>query len=638
MTSPRRSVATTATLALAAGLAGGFVLGRDVGTTGQQVGPPAVVSPPVVPVSGPLTLATSCDALVDHYVDGALDLVTPWGWERPIYALSMREEAGDLASAVVPRDATVSKGVTSSDTGTNVQEAGVDEPDVVKADGALLVRAVGQDLVTYDVSGDRVRELASVPALSRREQTPELLLAGDRVVLTSTEWERPQGRHWGGPHEPTTVVRHYDVSDPASPRLVTTQEYGGRLLSARLYDDVVRLVLSSGLPDLDFVQPGDDRSEKQALAENRNVLRASTAEDWLMSVATDDGDAEPAADCADVQLPEEFSGAGSVVVVGFIAGAPAAAGTTAVAATSDLVYSSTDRLYLATMAGWGWGGPCCLPFRDLPGSGPEQQGTTDLHAFALDGPDTVYAGSGEVAGRLRDRWSMDAADDVLRVAVGPTSETGDFSSVVTFEEQDGELVELGRVDRLGIGEEIQSVRWFDDLAIVVTFRQVDPLYSIDLSDPARPRQLGELKIPGFSSYLHPIGHDQMIGIGTDADRRGVTRGGQAATFDLSELTDPRRVDVVGYGKRRQTRAGEDPRQFTWLDDRRTALTVVGQWGRSGGATAYVSVLEVGQDGTLDNRMVVGGYGHRAVEGLRTVPLPDGRVVLSSDRGARFLDL
>ena len=106
---------------------------------------------------------------------------------------------------------------------------------------------------------------------------------------------------------------------------------------------------------------------------------------------------------------------------------------------------------------------------------------------------------------------MDAVDGVLRVAVGPSSETGDFNSVVTFREDGNELVEAGRVDELGVGEEIKSVRWFDDLAIVVTFRQVDPLYAIDLTDPAAPRLLGELKIPGFSDYLHPLGEHRLLG-------------------------------------------------------------------------------------------------------------------------------
>ena len=103
------------------------------------------------------------------------------------------------------------------------------------------------------------------------------------------------------------------------------------------------------------------------------------------------------------------------------------------------------------------------------------------------------------------------------------------------------------------------MRWFDDLAIVVTFRQTDPLYAIDLSDPADPRLLGELKIPGFSEYLHPLGEHRLIGMGQDADLDGMTRGAQAALFDVTDLTNPRQIDVVRYDKDTVRRRGATTR-------------------------------------------------------------------------------
>jgi hypothetical protein len=323
-----------------------------------------------------------------------------------------------------------------------------------------------------------------------------------------------------------------------------------------------------------------------------------------------------------------------VVVVGFDAADPGTRSVTGVATASQTVYSSTDRLYLATSAGWGLA--CCVMV-DGPGRF-DNDGTTDLHAFSLSDDDATYLGSGEVEGSVADRWAMDSAGGVLRVAVGATGDTGNFNSVVTFGERDGALVELGRVDRLGVDEQIKAVRWFDDLAFVVTFRQTDPLYAIDLADPAAPRVLGRLKTPGFSEYLHPIGDDLLLGLGSDADASGMTRGGQAAVFDVSDLTHPERVATHGYGVGRQTRAGLDPRQFTWLADRRTALTVVERWGTSGGSSAVVSILQVGADGGLTARQVHGAYGYDDVATLRTVPLPDGRVVLSSADRTEFLDL
>ena len=151
---------------------------------------------------------------------------------------------------------------------------------------------------------------------------------------------------------------------------------------------------------------------------------------------------------------------------------------------SETVYVSGEHLYLASSAyrsGWQ---VCCW---DVPQTEPQtvsDDGTTYLYGFDLDGTATTYAASGQVDGSIANRWSLDEHDGVLRVAVGPTMRTGNFNSIVTLSQEGSDLVEVGRVDRLGVGEEIKSVRWFDDLAVVVTFRQTDPFYAIDLSDPS----------------------------------------------------------------------------------------------------------------------------------------------------------
>ncbi|MBD8870706.1 beta-propeller domain-containing protein [Nocardioides donggukensis] len=644
----RLGIGALSLLALGGAFAAGQAWPEQAATSGRLLAAPH--RDPIPPDEGSgLSPAGSCDQLLDHYVDHSLDQVTPWGWDHgPWYGvrrdLGMLDgvtelKAADSARASGPASP---QSVTSSPTGTNVQEAGVDEPDVVKTNGTLLVRLDGDDLTTYDVSGARVRELSRLDLPGRPRGDSELLLVGNEVVVLSPGGVLPAD------DSPATLVRRVDLSDPAEPELLDEQEYSATLLSARAHGTTIRLVLGTGLPALDFVQPGGRFGEQQALRANREVVRRSSIEDWLLSVRDDGGEPGQLAGCEAMHLPEDFSGAGSVSVVGYDVSSPSSRDVVGVAAQTSTAYSATDRLYLATWAGWGgWGGgwdgwpvpdlwdrPCC------PGiGGPVAElgdGVSDLHAFALSGTDASYVGSGEVEGAVADRWSMDSADGVLRVAVGPTAETGNFNSVVTFAEEDGRLVERGRVDRLGVDEDIKSVRWFDDLAIVVTFRQIDPLYAIDLTDPLRPRLLGELKIPGFSEYLHPIGDDQLLGLGTDADRRGRSRGGQAAVFDISDLSAPERVSQLGYGRTRTALAAQDPRQFTWLADRRTALTVVSSWGGRGGGTGWVSVLEVGPAGGLSNTMVRAAYGSGDIGSVRTLPLPDGRVVLSAEGDARFL--
>jgi hypothetical protein len=115
------------------------------------------------------------------------------------------------------------------------------------------------------------------------------------------------------------------------------------------------------------------------------------------------------------------------------------------------------------------------------------------------------------------------------------------SAVRVLQADDGELTEVGSVTGLGVGERIYAVRYAGDLGYVVTFRETDPLYTIDLSNPESPQVRGELKILGYSSYLHPIGDDLLLGVGQDADEDGRTRGTQVSVFDISDLGAPERI-------------------------------------------------------------------------------------------------
>jgi len=137
-------------------------------------------------------------------------------------------------------------------------------------------------------------------------------------------------------------------------------------------------------------------------------------------------------------------------------------------------------------------------------------------------------------------------------------------------ERGQKLRQVGSVAGLGKGETIRAVRWFDDIAAVVTFRQTDPLYLVDLADPAHPAIRGELKIPGYSAYLHPVGGDRLVGVGQDADASGRVTGLQVSSFDLRNLARPTRTAAVGYGPG-WTDVEHDSRAFTYLPGKRLAV-------------------------------------------------------------------
>ena len=257
------------------------------------------------------------------------------------------------------------------------------------------------------------------------------------------------------------------------------------------------------------------------------------------------GGSEPrfrrAARCGRVLRPALFSGTDTLTVltVDLAKGLPAV-DSDMILSAGQIAYASKDSLYVAT--------PRWTPEPSAVARPPERTSTL-IHRFDISDPDaTSYRASGSVPGYLLNQFSMSEHRDVLRVASteepswwdGATDEQSE-SRVTTLAARGGALVELGHAGGLGKGERIYAVRFAGEAGYVVTFRQVDPLYTIDLSRPVAPRVVGELKILGYSAYLHPIGDDLLLGLGRDASERGTLRGTQLSLFDVSDLARPRRL-------------------------------------------------------------------------------------------------
>ena len=579
-----------------------------------------------------LTPFDSCASLLDWYVDAAVKDVGPYGWDHGYLAYGgVRREMflADTATAAgsTPVSA-MADAVSSSATGTNTQEASVDEPDVAKTDGTLLARiADDKALVLLDVSGRTARELGRL-RLPGNGYGSELLLAGDHVLITQQVYDEagdPRTDDLGATSyrvagRPLTRLLDVDISNRAAPRLRSQDRYTGLLLSARQYGDTVRLVTSTGRPELRWTHPSKKVSEQEATRRNRALVRRTPISAWLPSVARGSGPEVPI-DCSAVLHPEKYAGNDTVVVTTFPATDPGARSTAAVTAGGGIVYSSADRLYVATTE------YATSALRDLVGRPGSMKQTTSLHAFDLTGEGTTYVGSGSVDGSLRDRWSLDEYDGHLRVAWTRTSDQGRTRNGITvLTERDGALVPTGSLGNLGIDEDIQSVRWFDDLAVLVTFRRTDPLYTVDLTDPDRPELLGALKIPGFSGYLHPIGDDLLLGLGMSGDEDGLTGGAQAAVFDISDLRDPVQVSRESFRTDTYLPAIDDPRGFTWVEASGTGITPVSNWTDG---SARMVALEVSDTGKLSSRTLTDlGSDWQA----RSFDLPGDRVaVLDGNR-------
>ena len=519
---------------------------------------------------------------------------------------------------------------------TNVQEAGVDEPDLVKTDGKHLF-AVGEGKLQAIAVGAHPRYLDSLPLRTGGDH--RLLLYGNRVIVLSHSAAEfmPLRRSVGYmPFATKTTLTEVDVHDPSSMRVLSRLEVEGGYASARLVGGTLRVVLVSELPrELRFSPPRPGETHAQAVAHNRAKIAHSRLANWMPSrlktnVRSKSRTRRPLVRCNSVHRPPSFSGPGMLTVItADLEHGMQVVDSDAVLADGQIVYSSPSGLYVATQR-WS--------------AEPGQRGaTTVLHKFDVSKPDrTEYRASGEVPGFLVNQWALDEQDGRLRVAstdapvwwTGPTGRESE-SFVTVLEEDGGKLVSVGRAGGLGKGERIYAVRFMDDVGYVVTFRQVDPLYIVDLSAPRRPRVACELKIEGYSSYLHPIGDDLLLGIGQDVTESGRTLGTQVSVFDVSMLSRPVRlhrhkIDSSG------SEAEYDHHAFLYWP--RTGLTVVpvNAYGRTG-SDSFALGLRVGRGGISELGRVRHGRPEAFDAIRRSVVVGDGLYTVSG-RGVKASEL
>jgi uncharacterized secreted protein with C-terminal beta-propeller domain len=520
----------------------------------------------------------SCGDLLGYVKSQATALVGPYGFGGGA--------RGGLPPGVAAPTAAKADGATPTEgvdySGTNVQEQGVDEPDLVKTNGTTLFAVAGGRLNAVDATGPRPRLLDSLRLDGGWSH--ELLLAGDRLLVLSRGgyWltPRPAATAIAMPYLPaTSVLSEIDVSNPKALRLVRTLTLDGAYVDARLVGAAARIVVSAQVPTtLPFEQPTDSTDAALALSRdhNRAVVQSSGLRSWLPTYRIKRAGrptqaARPLVQCRNVDRPQRFSGLGMLTVLTVdMAKGLVPVDSIGVMTDARIVYASPDNLYLATER-WTDRPPPATPTETQPSV------TTAIHRFDISDPArTRYRGSGQVSGYLLNQWSLSESAGVLRVVSTDApawfdSSDSTESSLTTLRAGDGALNQIGRVGNLGRGERVYAVRFVGPSAYVVTFKRIDPLYTVDLTDPARPRVLGELELPGYSAYLHPIGDDLLLGIGQDVDDRGRPFGTQLSLFDVSDLRHPTRLAHTTLGQG-WSEAESDHHAFLYWP--RTGLVVV----------------------------------------------------------------
>ncbi len=590
---------------------------------------------PVDPVTrAALTPFGSCEDVLSYVHDRALEEVGPYGLEGEDYWGWGEDAAGEDGGAVSTgaADPGDNGGGGDGDGGgapdhseTNVQEAGVDEPDLVKTDGTRILALTDGQLHYVDLASGEPTLRGTValdPAQTPSEELgythwgAEMLVSGDRVVIASHRDAYYldvkvrnalgyDGDEWWGP---ITELLEVDVSNPDAPALVGALMIRGSYASGRKIDDTARFVVRTSPHGLVFKYPYDfldesdydettwdwnerafELAQEQATAYNQAVVRDTELDDWMPNYVYQDL-ADPAAalqtgtlvDCERTYKPGAFAGFGllSVLTVDLSQGL-ALRDAVGVFTEGETVYASRDSLYVAT---WP-------QYENLPEPGVSRTAADDfeapeivsyVHKFDISRPDGAdYRASGEVPGHLLDQWAMSEHEGDLRIASTDWGWWNEHtqSYVSVLREQGGELALIGQVGGIGIDESIFGVRLMGDRGYVVTFRQTDPLFTLDLSDPTHPRVVGELQMPGYSAYLHPVDEDLLLGVGRDGEEDGTLNGAGINLFDVSDPANPVRLHHTAFGDGWASSNVEwDHRAFLYWPAEHIVVIPVVSWG------------------------------------------------------------
>ncbi len=403
---------------------------------------------------------------------------------------------------------------------TNIQVAGVDEADVVKTDGEYI----------YVISGQRIIILKAYPAdeakvLSQIELNGTLMgifINGDKLAVFQSAFSPYYGTlapYAPAPYEAFgTFIKVYDVSNRENPVLKRTAALEGEYFSSRMIGDYVYAVIN-----------------RPAYWLEREVPLPKTCYDGRVEEI-------PASDIYYSNVSDSYYTFTTIVAVNMHDDAQEPAQKTFLLGSTSGMYVSLGNIYIT-----------------LPGQWDAVNGVekTPIYRIHIEEGEIDCAAGGGVPGYLLNQFSMDEQGDYFRVAtttghIARTLEQATSKNHLYVLDMD--LAIVGRLEDLAPGEKIYSARFMGDRCYLVTFKKVDPLFVIDLTDPLNPAVLGWLKVTGYSDYLHPYDEDHVIGIGkeTVAAEEGDFswyQGVKISLFDVSDVSEPREIDKYVIGDR-----------------------------------------------------------------------------------------
>ncbi|MDY6965325.1 MAG: beta-propeller domain-containing protein [Halobacteriota archaeon] len=495
-----------------------------------------------------------------------------------------------------PQAATAEDTTSTTYSDTNIQVEGVDEADIVKTDGKYIYTLSGGKLIivrAYPAEKAEILFEDSIHNFNPKElfiHRDRLLIFGRTSYCADVDEIFVNGEFGEfiipGRHTSLTVARLYDVSDSEDPELLRVIELEGDYISSRKIGEHVYFVTTSY----------PYRFEKDDPRGIIPLYRDNTENFELVSEATDISYIPPV-------NPEGF-----ITVVGMsMEDEDGDVYKKTVVGSGQNVYASLENLYISQTKRphyyWRYG------------NDEEIEEETIVTKFRLKDGEIEFKGTGDVPGHILNQFSMDEYDNHFRIAttIGHVSRMRESHSTNNIYVLNDELEIVGSLKDLAPGERIYSARFMGKRGYLVTFKKVDPLFVVDLSDHENPEVLGKLKIPGYSDYLHPYDEDHIIGLGketVEAEEGDFAwyQGIKMAIFDVSDVENPLELhkEVIGD---RGTDSPALHNHKAFLFDKEKKLLVL-----------PVKVAEIRGERTRDNQ-----YGDFVFQGAYTydVSLDDG---------------
>lgn len=418
---------------------------------------------------------------------------------------------------------------------TNVQVQGVDEADIVKTDGEYIYYLSLNKVVIVNSSDSKNLKVTSEIKFEEESFYPnELFIAENKLIVIGTTgiYNKYLAVDMAYPTDTQefTIAKVYNIENKNIPKLEREIQIEGSYISSRMIQDNIYLISNKYLYTYLF---RNNKLENLNEEEYKPKYKDTAVGEEMKSI-----------DYQDIYYFPESDDTSYLNIAVFSVNNNGPANIESYLGAGEQVYSSQNNLYITKTK---------YEYKDSKTSGyyDNYDVNTYIYKFALDKTNVIYRNVGSVPGEVLNQFSMDEKDGYFRIATTDRDNWNDETSKNNLYILNENLKKVGEIENLAKGEKIYSVRFMGNRAYMVTFKETDPLFVIDLSNVTTPKVLGELKIPGYSNYLHPYDDTHIIGFGenTKVDKYGntISDGMKMALFDVSDPNNPQELYSVNIG-------------------------------------------------------------------------------------------